>query len=237
MPPVKKKTKNWMTRPSSSCGTQKNSAWTIFSLKTHLISSFISSCQFLLATFLIEFSKDQIRTGLKDICTPQLNLVKHSLFETSVTDLENGDAKKIEIVIFCCYRFLNKSSHMLLNTYCCNSGIFSTWNMIVVLNEALLKHWLSQCGVTRKEKIKMKFLMMSSRRCPCPWQGVGTIWPLRSLSVQPILCFCDFCHCRNQCILLSQWHFHECCAKLMPWWSPLIPAQCLGQELIFLPVV
>lgn len=108
-----------MTRPNSSCGTWKNSALTIFSLKAHLISSFISSCQFLLAAFLTELSKDQIRTGLKDICTPQLNLVKHSLLAASVPDLENRGAKKTEIVIFCYFRLLNKifthaAEHLLL---------------------------------------------------------------------------------------------------------------------------
>lgn len=41
---------------------------------------------------------------------------------------------------------------MLLNTYCCNSRIFSTWNIIVVVNEALLKHWLSQSSVASKER-------------------------------------------------------------------------------------
>ena len=32
----------------------------------------------------------------------------------------------------------------------------------------------------------------SSGRCPCPWQGLGTRWSLKSLPTQPILWFYDF---------------------------------------------
>lgn len=143
----------------------KNSGLTIFSLKAVLLNpSFISSCKFSLAVFITELNRNQVRTALKDICTTYLDLVKHSLLAASVTGLENAEAKKTQIMVFCFVRVLSKIFTVLLNTSW-SSVIFLTWKIVFLLDETILKYWPSQCCLTRRdEKIKISFFHLR-RKC------------------------------------------------------------------------